>query len=572
PTLDRLLLAELGELPDTDAGLRVWARVHGPIAERFIIAAAIPLRLAGGLRFIADRHLAAPLCADSLLAGELGGLMPDTPSWWQQQPPDAAAPPGEPKLIPEGRVDLDLTVSGRPERPRASAVVLARRLVVDRLELGSLLARASLDDGGLGIELTAEPGFAQLELRARLPARVDLQAGELDWSAASDDHLISLDVRALDLAGLRATLGAKLPALDRALAQAQLAGTISLALRGSGSLRQPRLLAAVRAGDLRHRQQALGQLRLFAAYVPGEAELELQLDGPLARRLDARVRAPLSLPSDGRPLRFDPTRDWLAQLRIDELSLASLAAHVGELPIRGQLSAGLELSGSLADPRVDLRARRRAGGPGEVGGRPAAGPGRARGRSRAARRRRAPGRSADPGDRRGAPADRRADPRTRRLDRALGSGRSPSSVRDRSRPRRRAARGADRDRARQLERRGCDRRRSRGRADLRHLRRGHPRRLSGRRHDRGSAGVRRSSAAARGHARARRGPPARRSGDRARAGPRSGRHRRAGGRRTCAGRRRAAARRDPAARQHRRAALRPARADQPAAEQRGQSW
>src|SRR5690606_15654931 len=69
------------------------------------------------------------------------------------------------------------------------------------------------------------------------------------------------------------------------------------------------------------------------------------------------VRAPLSLPSDGRPLRFDPTRDWLAQLRIDELSLASLAAHVGELPIRGQLSAGLELSGSLADPRVDLRAR-----------------------------------------------------------------------------------------------------------------------------------------------------------------------------------------------------------------------
>src|SRR5690606_20487829 len=144
PTLDRLLLAELGELPDTDAGLRVWARVHGPIAERFMIAAAIPLRLAGGLRLIADRELAARVGADSLSLVELGGLMPDTPSWWQQQPPDAAAPPGEPKLIPEGRVDLELTVSGRPERPRASAVVLARRLVVDRLELGSLLARASL--------------------------------------------------------------------------------------------------------------------------------------------------------------------------------------------------------------------------------------------------------------------------------------------------------------------------------------------------------------------------------------------------------------------------------------------
>ncbi|MFO7564867.1 MAG: translocation/assembly module TamB domain-containing protein [Enhygromyxa sp.] len=354
--LARLLATELGDHPGLDEGLRVWARVRGPMAARLELAAAIPLGLAGGAGLIAGRELAARVVVESLDLLELGALMPATPSWWQQRAPDAAAPLGEPRLIPEGLVDLDLRLAGPPERPRARATLLARELVVDRSELGSLLARASFDDTGLGVELSAKPGFGQLELRARAPARLDLVARELDWDPDAQ-QLVSLDLRGLELGRLRAVLGPKLPALEQALAQAQIDAVVSLGLRAAGSLDEPSLLAALQVGDLQHRNEQLGGLRVFAAYVPGEAELELDLDGPIARRLDARIVAPLRLPSAGEPLRLDPRGRLLAQVRVEELALGSLAPHVGPLPIAGQLGVALDLRGSPADPRVELRAR-----------------------------------------------------------------------------------------------------------------------------------------------------------------------------------------------------------------------
>ena len=355
PQLRELLSAELGE--HAEHGLRVWARARGPMAARFTLAAALPLRLSGGLGLVAGRELAARVVVERFELLELGGLMPDTPSWWRQRSPDAAAPPGDPKLIPEGLVDLELSLAGTTAQPRVDARVLARRLVIDRTKLGSLLARGSLDDSGVGLELTAKPGFAQLDLRARVPLVLDLRRGQLDWSSEREGHLVSLDVRALELDQLRATLGPKLPMLAELLDRAQLEGLVSLSLRGSGSLANPRLAAALRAGDLRHREQPLGRVRLLASYVPGDAELDLRMHGPLARRLDARLRAPLHLPSTEQPLRLDPERELAAELHADALSLALLAQHVGPLPIAGSLSGSLALTGSLADPQADLRAR-----------------------------------------------------------------------------------------------------------------------------------------------------------------------------------------------------------------------
>lgn len=343
----RALLAEqLGER--VDASLRVWARVRGPMAAHASIAAALPLRIADGPRLLDGRELAARVAVEQLDLHAFASLMPDTPSWWRQ---------GDPKLIPEARVDIELSLAGTPERPRASAQVLARKLAIDRVELGSLLARGSLDDSGAGLQLTLKPGFGQLELRARLPATLDLRHGTFEWAREAEGHLLSLDLVALDLEQLHAALGPKLPALDAAFAQAPLGGLISLSVRASGSLASPRVAAALRAGNLSHADQPLGHVHLLANSVPGDAVLDLHMDGPLARRLDAHLRVPLYLPSDHRALQLDPERELAADVHADALSLAVLARHLGPLPIAGLLSGTVQLSGTLADPQADLHAR-----------------------------------------------------------------------------------------------------------------------------------------------------------------------------------------------------------------------
>jgi autotransporter translocation and assembly factor TamB len=339
------------------AGLRVSARARGPIADRFSLTAFIPLRLAGNVRLVPNREWTGHLVVEGFDLLELGGLMPDTPDWWRQQSPEAAAPPGDPKLIPEGLVDLELSLAGTPKHPRVDATLRARRLRIDRTSLGSLFARGSLDGAGARLWLVAKPSFAQIELRARVPAIVDLVRGEFEWMADDDQHLVSLDVRSLDLARLRATLGVKLPALAQALEQAQLDGIVSLSLRGAGSLGSPRLAAALRAGTLRHRGQTLGRVQLLASYAPGEAQLDLQLDGPFVGRLHGRARAPLWLPHAEQDLRVDLGREVSAELHVDALSLAALARYVGPLPIAGSVSGTLELTGSLGDPKLGLRAR-----------------------------------------------------------------------------------------------------------------------------------------------------------------------------------------------------------------------
>jgi autotransporter translocation and assembly factor TamB len=355
PSLGRLSIDAVAVY--TDAGLHVRARAHGSLAAHISLVAFVPLRVAGGARLLADRPLAGHVVVKGLELLELGALMPDTPSWWRQQPLDAAAPPGDPKLIPEGLVDLELSLAGTPERPRVDATIRARRLLIDRTRLGSLFARGSFDERGVGLWLVAKPGFAEVDLRARVPATIDLARGTFAWMRDDDQHRISLDVRGLELERLRTTLGAKLPALEQVLEQAQLQGIVSLSLRGTGKLANPRLAAALRAGDLRHRGQALGRLRVLANYVPGAAELDLRLEGPLARRLHARARIPLWLPHDEQVLRVDVAREVFAEVHADELSLPALARYLGPLPIAGSLSGSLELTGELGDPQLDLHAR-----------------------------------------------------------------------------------------------------------------------------------------------------------------------------------------------------------------------
>jgi len=342
--------------------LRVWAYSAGPMAARIDLAASLPLRFVGGPRLAPGEPMAVRVAVERFNLTALGGLMPETPGWWRQVPADAAAPPGDPKLIPEGRLDLDLAVAGTPEQPRIASAIRVRELVVDRAQLGSVLVRARYDHQGdlqgAGLELDYKSGFAQVELRGHLPATLDLARGQADWSPATYDHLVSLDLRALDLRALRATLGPKLPALDERLAELELDGLLSLSVRGAGSIEAPELQLALRGLGLRHRDHELGQLRLLASYIPGRAEAEVYLDGPIARRLDARVSAPIEFEFGADdPLRVDLDAPITAELQLIDLSVPLLERQLGPLPVRGEPSLVLELRGTLAEPAAELSAR-----------------------------------------------------------------------------------------------------------------------------------------------------------------------------------------------------------------------
>jgi hypothetical protein len=128
--------------------LQLWLRNSGPIAKTVELDARLPLRFGAGagVGLRARRELEARAVVRELDLVELGGLMPPTPSWWRQIPPDSSAPPGEPRLIPEGRLDLELTVSGSTSRPHIQLSLGASELVIDHTELGAITATATLDD------------------------------------------------------------------------------------------------------------------------------------------------------------------------------------------------------------------------------------------------------------------------------------------------------------------------------------------------------------------------------------------------------------------------------------------
>ncbi|WP_146660997.1 hypothetical protein, partial [Enhygromyxa salina] len=280
--------------PSPRADLQVWARLRGPAAKRIELAARVPLSLGAGVAVARDRPLAAHLQLDELRLVELGGVMPRTPSWWRQIPVDAAAPPGDPRLIPEGRVDLDVTLGGPIDRPRIELSAIARELVVDHTALGSLWLRAALDDAGLGIELDAKLGLATLELDAKLPLALDLARGAWAWDRGAE-HAVSLELRALDLDALERGLGPKLPALAHALDAADLGGLVSASVRAQGHAGAPHLAAELRAHGLTHRGEAVGNAWVGVEHEGTTTDAIVELRGPLARRLDARVVLPLRL-------------------------------------------------------------------------------------------------------------------------------------------------------------------------------------------------------------------------------------------------------------------------------------
>jgi autotransporter translocation and assembly factor TamB len=388
-----LLALDDPALDDAATPLRVALRIDGPLAERLELVAALPLVFGDRPGLQRGHELAARLAVNGFDLQALAELMPVAPAAWRSRAIEMDDPDGDPdarrivvpggppveaddeagedrrpaeehaegpteptRMRPAGRVDLDLAVAGTPEQPRIAALIHASELALDDAPLGSLVARAGLDERGASLELGLRLGFAQADLRARAPMSLDLAAARFEWARDSEEHLVSLDLRELDLAALAASLGPSLPALDEALAATDLTGLVSLSVRGSGSVVEPRASVAVRGLGLRRAGARLGDLRVHATYVPGEAELELDYVGPLAEQLGARVRAPLELALlDDRPVHVDAGAAINGKLHLAGLSVAALERQLGSLPIAGELDLELEVGGSLAAPVASLR-------------------------------------------------------------------------------------------------------------------------------------------------------------------------------------------------------------------------
>ena len=335
--------------------LRVAMRLSGPLCRRLELTAAVPVRGLG----LGPGPLDARLQVDAFALESLAAVMPATPAWWDPTGP-SAAPQGSPRWIPEGRVDLDLGVSGTARDPRAALLVRATHLRIDRVDLGSLRVLGQLDaDAGVAeLSLTAQPGsvgVAGVELRARVPVDVDLRQGRVRW-LRERELLASAELIGVDLEQLREGLGPSVPGLAAGLAAADLDGKVSASLRLAGTVAQPQIDARVRGLGLRQAGQVLGELQVDLGYAGERAELGLELAGPLADRLDAHADVPLVLDLGGRgPVAVVADDQAIrGEVRVEGLGLASLAPWA---PLGFGGEAGLELgvSGTLAAPEAHAR-------------------------------------------------------------------------------------------------------------------------------------------------------------------------------------------------------------------------
>ena len=350
-------LAGAGARRTTGPALAVWLRSRGPAAARIELATVLPLRLEPSPDLRRSAPLELHLAAEDISLVSLGGWMPATPEGWRQVPADAAAPEGSPRLIPEGRVDLDLALAGSLRRPWARLAVDGKDLVLDRLELGDTSLRADYDEQRLKAQLRSGLAITELELAAELPLRVDLAAGRV--ALAEDLHALDIKLDPVDLAELRQVVGPKLPALDRALAAAALAGELSATLTSRGPLSEPELVATVRAVELERHDLPIGEVELALLHGPLHTRTQLAVDGPLAARLELSTELPMKLrplANDG-PVQVDGNAPLRARVRVDELALAGLVPHIGSLPVDGRLDLDARLTGDLSAPQLIVDAR-----------------------------------------------------------------------------------------------------------------------------------------------------------------------------------------------------------------------
>lgn len=331
--------------------LEVTLDLEGGFARRVELVARVPIR---GLA-IGDGPLDVRAAVERFDPTSLAAVFPETPSWWDPTGP-ASAPAGSPRWIPEGRVDLDLAVTGTTRSPVGSLAIRGTKLRLDRARLGSFWVRGRLDRDGVGVELNWHPTFATaIGVRGYAPMRIDFANEQVRWRP-NEQHMASLDVSGLDVDALRRSLGPSIPALGDALAAADFdRGEFAARVRLSGTAREPRFESQVRARDLHRGGDSLGDVRLAVSYAGETAVADLRVHTPGAERLDAYAEI---------GVRIDPLAKRVHDLGVDTPVSAHVRAASVALEhavpgggVSGLANVRLDAEGTLGAPRADAVVR-----------------------------------------------------------------------------------------------------------------------------------------------------------------------------------------------------------------------
>lgn len=297
---------------------RAAIALTGPMAERFAIAAEVPLTAdlsrgkfgtrQGGLHFAVD-----------IKNFRLASLRP----WIKGT------------LAPQGDIDVQVAVDGPASKPDTKISVRGRHLVVGKE------APASFDldfEQKAGADATARIDIVRLGGRLRinaplLPLRVNLVDGGVKWRPEAQ-HEVTIVAREIDL---WRQISAFKPGHD-------FAGRIELEGKLSGPMTDPRLQLAVMGDNLRFRDGLIGKLRLDTHLEDQRAIIDLKVNGDVAKQISMHAEAPL-----------------LVDLAKGKVGWLKDQPHLLDAQIRGIDLAGLKQLGLTAawEGRVDVTAKLR---------------------------------------------------------------------------------------------------------------------------------------------------------------------------------------------------------------------
>lgn len=284
---------------------RAAVGLTGPMAERFAVAADVPLTMdlsrgkfatkQGGLHFAVD-----------IKSFRLASLRP----WLKGS------------FAPHGTVDVQATVDGLASKPSTKISVRGRNLVLAKE------APASLDldfTQNTGEDAVARIDVVRLGGRLRinaplLPLRVNLVDGGVKWRPEAE-HQVTIVAREIDL----------WRQLNAFKSGHDFAGRIEIEGKLSGPMTDPNVQLFVIGDNLRFRDGLLGKLRLDTRLHEKHASVDLKLNGEVAKLV--RIHAEV-------PLRVELAQGKFVWLKDD--------AHLVDADVRGVDLAGLKKLGVTA--------------------------------------------------------------------------------------------------------------------------------------------------------------------------------------------------------------------------------
>lgn len=243
---------------------------------------------------------------------------------------------------PRGVLDGTIRAQGTPEDLTVTAEIRGKGLGATGKRIGDLELSARIDPKKSRVDLALQDGpLGTLSGRVRAPVGLDASGGGVVMGGGPiQAHL-----------GLK---GFELERLEELAGVSDLRGTVGFDVDLSGRLARPRIAASIEARDVVFANLELGDLHVDAGYGGPQAQVQVELHGPLTKF--TRIQAVT-------PARLDLARGRVRWLRTapHELHAVIVGAKLGAVPLEGgpklggQVHANLDLVGPLA--RADVRAQ-----------------------------------------------------------------------------------------------------------------------------------------------------------------------------------------------------------------------